>query len=165
MLLTATLIVISLNGCHRGTRRRVNVEYGITLSSIETTDGDTDRDKIPPMPRMPLLILRISTESRSMPARAGEEPLKKGEKCHQVLCRIGGPRDREGGEEDLTPMKEGRRNDRERIRGRGGGREGGREGGGDLSMEIGLRRSRRNFWLSCEGFVRVICRATTSGNV
>lgn len=73
------------------------------------------------------------------------------------------------------PMKEGRRNDRERIRDRetrgkrggGGGREersrGLREG--DLSMEIGLRRSRRNFWLSCEGFVRVICRATTSGNV
>jgi len=26
-----------------------------------------------------------------MPARAGEEPLKKGEKCHQVLRRIGGP--------------------------------------------------------------------------
>lgn len=55
-----------------------------------------------------------------MPARAGEEPLKKGEKCHQVLCRIGGHGPGEGGEGDLTPMKEGRRNDRERIRGRGG---------------------------------------------
>lgn len=43
-------IISALNGCHCGTRRRVNVEYGITLSSIETTDGDTDRDKIPPMP-------------------------------------------------------------------------------------------------------------------
>jgi len=71
-------------------------------------------------------------------------------------------------------MKEGRRNDRERIRGKGRGgykrereRERERERGkeGDLSMEIGLRRSRRSFWLSCEGFVRVICRATTSGNV
>lgn len=108
-----------------------------------------------------------------MPARAGEEPLKKGEKCHQVLCRIGGHKPGgEGGEDDLTPMKEGRRNDCERIRGKREGwlegdreREKEREGGGDLSMEIGLRRSRRNFWLSCEGFVRVICRATTSGNV
>lgn len=52
------------------------------------------------------------------------------------------------GKEDLTPMKEGRRNDRERIRAKGGGkgdaREIEREGRrGDLSMEIGLRRSRR----------------------
>ena len=64
------------------------MEYGITLSSIETTDGDTDRDKIPPMLSDALLILFISMESHSMPARAGEKPLKKGEKCHQVLCRI-----------------------------------------------------------------------------
>lgn len=84
-----------------------------------------------------------------MLARAREEPLKKGEKCHQVLCRIGGRgwEKEGGGEEDLTPMKEGRRNDRERIRGKGEGvvrgkrerkrdREGGRSLNGDRPTTV-----------------------------
>lgn len=96
------------------------MEYGITLSSIGTTGrGDTDRDKISPADATDaLLILLVSARMlRSMSARAREVPLRKGEKCHQVLCRgeRGGGTRHDGVERrDPTPMKEDGRNDRKR---------------------------------------------------
>lgn len=72
-----------------------------------------------------------------MPARAGEEPLKKGEKCHQVLCRIRG-HGREGG--GRSPNADERRKTKwswEDKREAGGTREIERGKEGDLSMEIG----------------------------
>lgn len=100
---------LTLNECHHDTRDRVNVEYVNTSSSIETTLRPPT--EIPIEIRYPAMLytrpLHIFAESLAgWPARAGETPLKKGEKCHQVLCRIEGM---EGSESQRGPNADERR--------------------------------------------------------
>lgn len=124
------------------------------------------RDKIPrDAPRMlytRLPHLRgVSSDGQLVPERC---LLRRVRSVTRFYVALRESENQRRGKRYLMPMKEGRRKDREKIRDQAEGKGEG-EGEEDLSMEIGLRRSRRNFWLSCEGFVRVICRATTSGNV
>lgn len=73
--------------------------------SKQPSDGDPDRDKIPrdAYARLPHLFAKSLA---GWPARAGEMPFKKGEKCHQVLCRIEGM---EGSESQRGPNADERR--------------------------------------------------------
>lgn len=116
-----------------------------------------------------------------LPARASKLLLKKGEKCHQVLCRGCGATERRKNVEWVEKKRrkegkgeEGRARQSRRTNEEANSEWWKRDDGRRQTMETESGRSlngdrshedRRSFWLSREGFVRVICRATTSGNV